>query len=142
MEIAETPGVIPSNSEPEHKIVFEDNIDEESNQNTEVDTRVDINKPRVIISGKVFGMQEFNINQIEDPWFDKSNATHDEYNEVFAEVISKMMCFYNDKLENMSREDQLSLLQNYILKKEIKNSLNKKICGSKENETPARQGRV
>ena len=64
MEIAETPGVIPSNSEPEHKIVFEDNIDEESNQNTEVDTRVDINKPIFIRSGKVFGIQEFNINQI------------------------------------------------------------------------------
>ena len=30
------------------------------------------------------------------------------------------MCFYNDKLANMSEETQLSLLQNYSLKKGIK----------------------
>ena len=57
MEIAETPGMIPSNSEPEHEIVFEDNIDEESNQNPEVDTKVDLNEPSVTRSGRVFGIQ-------------------------------------------------------------------------------------
>ena len=93
MEIAETLGVIPSNSEPEHEIVFEDNIDEESNQNPEVDTKVDIIEPRVTRSGRVFGIQEFNINQIEDPWFDESNATYKEYNEVSTEVKSKTICF-------------------------------------------------
>ena len=28
MEITETPGLIPSNSEPEHEIIFEDNKDD------------------------------------------------------------------------------------------------------------------
>ena len=37
--------------------MFEDNIDEESNQNMEVDTKVDINEPRVTRSGRVFGIQ-------------------------------------------------------------------------------------
>ena len=85
MEITGTPEVIPSNSEPEHEIVFEDNKDdpdiellfyylkdEESNPDTwnvfddpEVDTKVDINKPIVTRSGRVFGIKEFNINQIK-----------------------------------------------------------------------------
>ena len=93
MKIAETPGVIPRKPEPEHEIVFEDNKDEESNQNPEVDTKVDINEPIVTRSGRVFGIQEFNINQIEDPWFDESNATYKEYNEVSTEVKSKTICF-------------------------------------------------
>ena len=53
--------MIPINSEPEHEIVFEDNKDEESNPNPEVDTKVDIKEPRVTRSGRVFGIQEFNI---------------------------------------------------------------------------------
>ena len=61
-------------------------MDEESNQNPEVDTKVDIIEPRVTRSGRVFGIQEFNINQIEDPWFDESNTTYEEYNKVSAEV--------------------------------------------------------
>ena len=99
-------GVIPRNPEPEHKIVFEDNKyepdieplldylkyeDEESNpstwdffDDTEVDIKVDINEPRFIKSGRVFGIQKFNINDIEDPWFDESNATYKEYNKVSA----------------------------------------------------------
>ena len=71
------PGVILSNSEPEHEIVFEDNEDEpdiepifgdlkdeESNPGTwnvfddpEVDTKVSINESRVTRSGRVFGIQ-------------------------------------------------------------------------------------
>ena len=82
MEIIETPGVIPRNSETEHEIVFEDNKydpdieplfddlkDEESNPDTwgvfdnpEVDTKVDMNEPRVTRSSRVFGIQDFNIN--------------------------------------------------------------------------------
>ena len=84
MEIAETPGVITINSEPEHEIVFEDNIYEESNQHPEVDTKVDINGTRVTRSGRFFGIQEFNINHIEDPWFNESNSTYEEYNKVSA----------------------------------------------------------
>ena len=119
MEISETLGVIPSNSEPEHGIVFEYNEDDpdieplfndlkyeygESNPDTwnvyyypEVDIKVDINEPRVTKSSRVFGIQEFNINQIEYTWFDESNATYEEYNEVSADIIAKIMCFYNDK---------------------------------------------
>ena len=103
MVIAETPVVIPRNSEPEHEILFGDNIDEESNQNPEVDTKVDINEPIVTRSSRVFVIQEFNINQIEYPWFDDSNATYEEYNEVSAEIIAKTMCFYNDKLADISK---------------------------------------
>ena len=55
--------------------MFEDNIDEEPNQNPEVDTKVDMNKPRVTKYSRVFGIKESNTNQIEDPWFDESNAT-------------------------------------------------------------------
>ena len=82
MEITETPGLIPSNYEPEHEIIFEDNKDDpdieplfdnikydKSNpynwnvfDDPELDTKVDINKHRVTISGRVFGIQEFNIN--------------------------------------------------------------------------------
>ena len=65
----------------------------------------------------MFGIQEFNINQIEDPWFDDSNATYEDYNEISAEIIAKTMCFYNDNLENTIKETQLELLQNYSLKK-------------------------
>ena len=36
-----------------------------------VDNKVDINRSRVTRYGRVFGIQEFNINQIEDPWFGK-----------------------------------------------------------------------
>ena len=79
MEISETPGVIPSNPEPEHEIVFESNNyepdieplfnnlqdeDEKSNtdtwnvfNDTEVDIKIDTNEPRVTRSGKVFGIQ-------------------------------------------------------------------------------------
>ena len=91
----ETPGVITSNSEPEHEIVFEDkeyetdielfnyHKNDESNPDTcnvfdnpEVDTEVYINKPRVTRSGRVFRIQELNIYQIEDPYFEQSNATY------------------------------------------------------------------
>ena len=77
VEIKETPGVIPNNSEPEHEIVFEYNkydhyIEpllndlkyEESNtdswnvlDDTEIDTKVDIKKPSVTIFGRVFRIQ-------------------------------------------------------------------------------------
>ena len=57
VEIAETPGVIPCNSGPEHEIMFEDNEYEESNPNMEVDTKVDINRSRVTRSGRAFGIQ-------------------------------------------------------------------------------------
>ena len=60
--------------------MFEDIKDEESNPNPEVDAKVDINEPRVTRSGRMFGIQEFNINQIEDLWSDMSNATYKEYN--------------------------------------------------------------
>ena len=96
MEVSETPGLIPINSEPEHEIVFEENEDDpdieplfdylkdgESNSDTwnvfddlEVDTKVDINKPIVTRSGRMFVIQEFNINQIEYPWFDEINTTY------------------------------------------------------------------
>ena len=68
----------------------------------------------------MFGIQEFNTNKIEDPWFNESNATYEEYNEVSAYFIAKTMCFYNDKLENMSKETQFLLIQNYSMKKGIK----------------------
>ena len=71
------PGVILSNSEPEHEIVFEDNEDEpdiepifgdlkdeESNPDTwnvfddpELNTKVDIKEPRVTRSNRVFGIK-------------------------------------------------------------------------------------
>ena len=59
---------------------------EESNTDTcnvfgdqEVDIKVDINEPRVTRYGRLFGIKEFNINQIEDLWFDEINATYEEY---------------------------------------------------------------
>ena len=77
-KITKTPGVIPSNLEPEHKIVFGDNKDgpdietlsndlrdedDESNPDTwnvfddpEVDSKVDISKQRVTRYDKVFGI--------------------------------------------------------------------------------------
>ena len=58
----------------------------------------------------MFGIKEFNMNHIEDTWFDKSNATYKDYNEVSANIISNKMCFYNDELANMSKETQLLLL--------------------------------
>ena len=91
MEIYETPGVIPRNPEPEHEIVFEYNgykpvieplfnnlkdQDEESNPDTWNvfdDPEVDNNEPRATRSGRIFGIQEFNMNQIEYPWFDEIN---------------------------------------------------------------------
>ena len=118
--------------DPDIELLFDYLKDEESNPDTwnvfdnpEVDTKVDINKPIVTRSGRVFGFQEFNINQIEDTWFDKSNATYKEYNKVSADIIANIMCFYDDKFENMSEETQLLLLQNYSLKKGIKKSINR-----------------
>ena len=55
----------------------------------------------------MFGIQEFNINKVEDPWFDKSDATYEECNEVYTDIIANMMCFYNDKLANIIKETQL-----------------------------------
>ena len=95
--------MIPSNSEPENEILFEDNENGEYNPNTEVDTKVDINEPIVKRSGRGFRIQEFIINQIEDPWFDEINETYKEYSKVYTDIIAKTMCFYNDKLANMNK---------------------------------------
>ena len=77
--------------EPDIEPLFNDLKDEESNPGTwnvfddsEVDTKVDINKPRVKRSDRVFGIKECNINQIEDPWFEESNVTYKEYKKVSA----------------------------------------------------------
>ena len=100
--------------------MVEINEDEESNSNPKVDTKVGINQLIVTRSGRVFEIQEFNINQIEDPWFDESNGTYKEYNKVSADIIAKTVCFKNDKLDNVSKETQFLLLQKYSLKKGIK----------------------
>ena len=55
----------------------------------------------------MFGIIFKNINNIEDPWFYMINETYEEYNSVSAYIIAKIMCYYNDKLENMSGENQL-----------------------------------
>ena len=51
--------------------------------------------------------------------------TYEEYNKVSAEITAKAMCFYNDKLVNVSKETQFSLLQNNIMMKGIENLVNK-----------------
>ena len=132
VKIEETPGKIQSNSETEHEIVFEDNKDEESNPNPEVDNKVDMNKPRVTRSGIVFGMQDFNWNYIEYQWFDESNAEFEQYKEESSEIISKPMCFYNDKLEDMIEETQLLLLKTTVWRRELKTRKKGKYASVKE----------